>query len=307
MKDLSVEKTHSPDAVNLRGMIERALQHAGGVARTDGNGDVTNFIPMPPAEVRSLSLSDLLAPHGGATASISEKLALRSLVAQAGATIMPVGGVIQYPVGETGTVATTQINNKFVTTMPGKFAMYPDGKEIILSDKPYLVATYDSDTAPAYGVGYKLTRTQMKHDFADDTVLTAVNQAIEDGLADLVDYVALSAISGVATPLADASFKSLAKLSTARGLRFDELRALAGGELAGVDMASDGIVRACGVRAELTNQTSKTIIGTFSRVAVGIDDDIRVTVRRQLDSSVEVIAWVNAQALIPDPSVFWVA
>ncbi|EAW1172729.1 hypothetical protein S922_14070 [Salmonella enterica subsp. enterica] len=288
-------------------MISRTLKNPGGITRTDGNGDITRFIPMPPAESRDLSLSDLLAPNGGATASISESLALRSLVAQAGATIMPMGDVIQYPVGKTGVVATTKVNDKFVITLPGKYTMYQDGKTINLDDKPYLVATYDSNTAPAYGVGYKLTRQQMKHDFADDTVLIAVNRAIEDGLADLVDYVALSAISSVATALTDTSFKTLAKLSTARGLRFDELRALAGGELAGVEMASDGIVRACGVRAELTNQTSKTIIGTFSRVAVGIDDDIRVTVKRQLDASVEVIAWVNAQALIPDPSVFWMA
>lgn len=297
----------SRDVAHLGEMIERVMRHMGGFARTDEKGDVSQFIPMPPAEVRNLSLFDVLAPNGGATASFAESLSLRSLVAQAGATIIPMGEVIQHPVGKTGAVAITRVKDKFVTTLPGKYTMYQDGKPINLSNKPYLVATYDSNTAPCYGVGYQLTRHQMKHDFADDTVLISVNRAIEDGLADLVDYVALSAISGVATALTDASFKTLAKLSTARGLRFDELRALAGGELAGVEMASDGIVRACGVRAELTNQTDKTIIGTFSRVAVGIDDDIRVTVKRQLNGGVEIVTWVNAQALIPDPSVFWMA
>ncbi|EHO5627779.1 HK97 family phage prohead protease [Salmonella enterica] len=297
----------SRDVAHLGEMIERVMRHTGGFPRTNENGDVSQFIPMPPAEVRNLTLSDVLAPNGGATASFSESLALRSLVAQAGATIIPMGEVVQYPVGKAGAVATTRVKDKFVTMLPGKYTMYQDGKTINLSNKPYLVATYDSNTAPCYGVGYQLTRHQMKHDFADDTVLISVNRAIEDGLADLVDYVALSAISGVATALTDASFKTLAKLSTARGLRFDELRALAGGELAGVEMASDGIVRACGVRAELTNQTDKTIIGTFSRVAVGIDDDIRVTVKRQLNAGVEIVVWVNTQALIPDPSAFWMA
>lgn len=297
-------------ASDLRWLIEQALSHPGGVARTDGNGDITRFIPLTPASARTLSLASLAGqadPTGFNQYGVPVFIAEKSLAAQAGAAIVPVGVVRQNPTGLTDVVVMSKVHDKFVSVQPALFAQTADGAKLNVSEKPYLVATYDSETAPAYGVVYKLTRQQMKHEFADDTVFTAVTTAIIHGIANLIDSVAIDGITQGATLLTDISFKGLAKLSTAKGLRFDELRALAGGELAGVEMATDGVVRACGVRAELTEQANKTIIGAFSRMAIGIDDDIRITVRRLVNAEVEVTAWVNAQALIPDPSVFWMA
>ncbi|EPO4420903.1 hypothetical protein ACUAWA_001956 [Escherichia coli] len=72
----------------LSQLINDALNHQGGHVRTDGNGDITQFIPMEPAAVRYLSMNDVLTPKGGKQTTFNAVLAERSLVAQAGAEII---------------------------------------------------------------------------------------------------------------------------------------------------------------------------------------------------------------------------
>ena len=155
-------------------------------------------------------------------------------------------------------------------------------------------------------MGYTLSRKQMKHDFADDTTLEVVNTAIERGIADLADFVLLNHLETAAETLASPSFTAVAQKIAAKNLRFDEVKAIVGGDCTGLEL-QDGVLRAYGVRAEISGQTSSTIIGAFGNAAVALDDEIRVTARRVLNGAVEIVVWVNASALVPDSTMFWKA
>lgn len=291
----------------LSQLINDALNHQGGHIRTDGNGDITQFIPVEPAAVRYLSMNDVLTPKGGKQTTFNAVLAERSLVAQAGAKVIRIPGpMTTQPTGKTGANIGREVADRFVVIRPGKFAKVTDGEEISMSGKPYMVAAFDHNTAPAYGVGWTLTRQQLKHEFADDTVLEAVNTAIERGIADLADFVLLNYLETAAETLASPSFTAVAQKIAAKNLRFDEVKAIVGGDCTGLEL-QDGVLRAYGVRAEISGQTSSTIIGAFGNAAVALDDEIRVTARRVLNGAVEIVVWVNASALVPDSTMFWKA
>lgn len=291
----------------LSQLINDALNHQGGHVRTDGNGDITQFIPMEPAAVRYLSMNDVLTPKGGKQTTFNAVLAERSLVAQAGAKVIRIPGpMTTQPTGQTGATTGREVADRFVVIRPGAFAKVADGEEISMSGKPYMVAAFDHNTAPAYGVGYTLTRQQLKHEFADDTVLEAVNTAIERGIADLADFVLLNHLETAAETLASPSFTAVAQKIAAKNLRFDEVKAIVGGDCTGLEL-QDGVLRAYGVRAEISGQTSSTIIGAFGNAAVAIDDELRVTAKRINNGAVEIVVWVNASALVPDSTVFWQA
>ena len=291
----------------LSQLINDALNHQGGHIRSDREGNITQVIPVTPAAVRFLSLNEVLTPKGGNQTTLNAVLAERSLVAQAGAEIIRIPGpMTTQPTGNTGATTGREVADRFVVIRPGKFAKVADGEEITMSGKPYMVAAFDHNNAPAYGVGYTLTRQQLKHEFADDTVLEAVNTAIERGIADLADFVLLNHLETAAETLASPSFTAVAQKIAAKNLRFDEVKAIVGGDCTGLEL-QDGVLRAYGVRAEISGQTSSTIIGAFGNAAVALDDEIRVTARRVLNGAVEVVVWVNASALVPDSTMFWKA
>lgn len=291
----------------LSQLINDALNHQGGHVRSDREGNITQVIPVTPAAVRFLSLNEVLTPKGGKQTTFNAVLAERSLVAQAGAEIIRIPGpMTTQPTGQTGATTGREVADRFVVIRPGAFAKVADGEEISMSGKPYMVAAFDHNTAPAYGVGYTLTRQQLKHEFADDTVLEAVNTAIERGIADLADFVLLNHLETAAETLASPSFTAVAQKIAAKNLRFDEVKAIVGGDCTGLEL-QDGVLRAYGVRAEISGQTSSTIIGAFGNAAVAIDDELRVTAKRINNGAVEIVVWVNASALVPDSTVFWQA
>ncbi|QWZ14450.1 hypothetical protein KRX18_23915 (plasmid) [Escherichia coli] len=291
----------------LSQLINDALNHQGGHVRSDREGNITQVIPVTPAAVRFLSLNEVLTPKGGKQTTFNAVLAERSLVAQAGAEIIRIPGpMTTQPTGQTGATTGREVADRFVVIRPGAFAKVADGEEISMSGKPYMVAAFDHNTAPAYGVGYTLTRQQLKHEFADDTVLEAVNTAIERGIADLADFVLLNHLETAAETLASPSFTAVAQKIAAKNLRFDEVKAIVGGDCTGLEL-QDGVLRAYGVRAEISGQTSSTIIGAFGNAAVAIDDELRVTAKRINNGAVEIVVWVNASALVPDSTMFWKA
>ncbi|EKI8352495.1 hypothetical protein PFW34_000437 [Escherichia coli] len=291
----------------LSQLINDALNHQGGHVRSDREGNITQVIPVTPAAVRFLSLNEVLTPKGGNQTTLNAVLAERSLVVQAGAKVIRIPGpMTTQPTGKTGANIGREVADCFVVVRPGAFAKVADGEEITMSGLPYLVSAFNHNNAPAYGVGYTLSRKQMKHDFADDTTLEVVNTAIERGVADLADLVLLNHLETKAETLASPSFTAVAQKIAAKNLRFDEVKAIVGGDCTGLEL-QDGVLRAYGVRAEISGQTSSTIIGAFGNAAVALDDEIRVTARRVLNGAVEIVVWVNASALVPDSTVFWQA
>lgn len=291
----------------LSQLINDALNHQGGHIRSDREGNITQVIPVTPAAVRFLSLNEVLTPKGGKQTTINAVLAERSLVAQAGAEIIRIPGpMTTQPTGKTGATTGREVADRFVVVRPGAFAKVADGEEITMSGLPYLVSAFNHNNAPAYCVGYTLSRKQMKHDFADDTTLEVVNTAIERGIADLADFVLLNHLETEAETLASPSFTAVAQKIAAKNLRFDEVKAIVGGDCTGLEL-QDGVLRAYGVRAEISGQTTSTIIGAFGNAAVAIDDELRVTAKRINNGAVEIVVWVNASALVPDSTMFWKA
>lgn len=194
----------------------------------------------------------------------------------------------------------------FLVTPAGKFAQVADGDEITLSDAPYLVASYEDAAAPSYGIGYILTRQQLKYSFADpNIVLQSINSAIEQGIARLADAVLLAHLETNAATLADANVTTIAAAAAAKGLRWAGLSAVAGTSANGVTLDSTGKLRVAGVAAELTDTITGSVIGAFDRAAVAIDDEVRLTVRRTDNAGVEIVAWVTASPLVPSSDYFW--
>ena len=294
----------------LSGLIRAALEHQGAHLRFDGNGDVNQVIPVEPAAVRYLSLNEVLTPKAGSQTTFNGIIAARSLVAAAGAEIIRIPGPMTQQAdidaeGNRRSLKQQEVPRHYIVVAPGKFAAVADDAEITLSGAPYLVATYEDATAPSYGIGYQLSRQQLKHEFPDDTVLRAVNSAIEQGIARLADSVLLTDLNTKAATLTDATVDAVAKAAAAKGCRWADLSAIAGTSAAGVTLGGDGTLRACAVKAELTDTIATTIVGDFSRAAVAIDDELRVTAKRINNGAVEIVVWCNAQALVPDSAYFW--
>lgn len=294
----------------LSGLIRTALEHQGAHLRFDGNGDVNQVIPVEPAVVRYLSLNEVLTPKAGSQTTFNGIIAARSLVAAAGAEIIRIPGPMTQQAdvdaeGNRRPLKQQEVPRHYIVVAPGKFAAVADDAEITLSGAPYLVASYDDATAPSYGIGYQLSRQQLKHEFPDDTVLRAVNSAIEQGIARLVDSVLLTDLNTKTATLTDATVDAVAKAAAAKGCRWADLSAIAGTSAAGVTLGGDGTLRACAVKAELTDTIATTIVGDFSRAAVAIDDELRVTAKRINNGAVEIVVWCNAQALVPDSAYFW--
>ena len=294
----------------LSSLIRAALEHQGAHLRFDGNGDINQIIPVEPAAVRYLSLNEVLTPKAGSQTTFNGIIAARSLVAAAGAEIIRIPGpMTQQPdidtEGNRRPLKQQEVPRHYIVVAPGKFAAVADDAEITLSDAPYLVASYDDATAPSYGIGYQLSRQQLKHEVTDYTVLRAFNSAIEQGIARLADSVLLTDLNTKAATLTADTVDEVAKVAAAKGCRWADLSAIAGTSAAGVTLGGDGTLRACAVKAELTDTITTTIVGDFSRAAVAIDDELRVTAKRINNGAVEIVVWCNAQALVPDSAYFW--
>lgn len=289
----------------LLSLVKSALQKPGANIRLDGNGDITQIIEQVPAVTSYLSLQTVVNPDNETGLTALGRIIEHSLVAQAGARLL----VIPSPSSpqqnsEQRLEKLRAVASGFVTIEAAPFEVYPDDIELETSDKPYLVANYNDETGPIYGVGFKLSRRDIK-DLSDGIALDAVMKSIEMGLANIVDHVLLTHLAGTASLLEQPNLKGIAKAAAARGLRFAELSAIAGGEMNSLELGGDGKLRSCGVVAEITKFSGQTIIGAFNRAAVGIDDELRLTAKRLQNGGVEVVAWMMTQAQSPDASAFW--
>lgn len=273
----------------------------------NADGEVIRVRNQIPGVVGNYSLSEVISPNrSGPRATGYGNIIERSIVARFGAHIVTIPGLNNpnYPDPGPQLAALLKRKERFLTIEAAPFVAVPDDDELELSAKPYLIADYNEQTAPLYGVGFTLSRSDIR-DLADNAAIDSVVNSIEMGLANIVDHVLLAHLDTAAPLLAQSSSASLLKAAAARGLRFTELSAIAGGELKGAEVAQDGTLRAYGIRAELTPYTENTIVGAFNRAAVGIEDDFRITAYRKTNGSIEIVCWVMAQAQVPDSSAFW--
>jgi hypothetical protein len=295
----------------LSDMIRQAMAHPGAVNRYDGNGQVVQSIPTPPASIRVFKLDDAATPVAdsvrsflpsgtavGKQTALSASILQKSLVAQAGARIIVVPAPSQSLAG-TGGVTMVQRPAAFVVVEGGQFASVADGQEAPVSEIPLKRVELSHDV-PAVGICFELTRRQMK-DLSDDVTTDAIWSAIAIGLANEADRVLLTALNSAV--LDDFSLGQVA----ARGLRWGELSAVIGTDASVTTTVENGVLRTSGIAAELTNAIPSTILGAFNRAAVAIGEDLTVTALRTKNGACQITAFVNMEAVVADTTAFWKA
>lgn len=239
-------------------------------------------------------------------ATIAGAVVNASQVASAGARIIPISAAPDADNPEIQTYGRAlpapvlfQRPERFSIITPAKFAALADGSNVALSVFPAARASVLWGDAPSHAVHFELSRKEQK-EMADEELAFEVEQAIARGLARLADSVLLNAIAA-ATP---AAFTLAA--AAAKGLRFAELRALVGTAATGAAVGVDGLLRAAGIAAELTDTTAATLIGAFNRAAVAVEDEVQIIVdRRSLQGDLAITAHASMRALVPDTGAFF--
>lgn len=300
----------------LHKLFEDAKRQSAASATYDQTGAVRHIIPKAPASVlsrsiREMSLPPFLASQGlhqvrvplgteaGKKSTFSSVLLQASRVSQAGARIILVNEADDAISVLGGGIALQKRNAGYTLVEAANFAVVADGADVADSALPVYRDLIDLDTMPSYGFRVALSRAEQKT-YEDGELADNALVSIALGIARVADAVLLSAIAA-ATP-ANFSLGAAAAL----GVEFAELRALVGTAGTGAAVGQDGTLRAAGVLAELTPATADTIVGSFSRAAVAVHEDIRLVAERtNKQGELILTCWMNAQALLPLPGAFW--
>jgi len=302
----------------LQILLNDASKQVASSVSYNADNSVRSITSRAPASVSTLLLREISIPpflsanadnsihiplgtEAGKKTSLPAAIMQASRVAKAGAKIIvversrdaiPIGG---------GDIAMRNITSGFTLVEPAKFHEVEDGDDLTNSELPVFRSEVDMESMPGFGFRVKLSHTEQrsyeKGKLADITLA-----AISMGLARVADVALLKAIAS-SNP---ATF-SLAGVA-AVGYEFGELRALVGTSANGADVGHDGVLRAAGVLAELTPDTAETLIGSWSRSAVAVHEEITLVAERlSVSGGMEITCWCHAEALIPNPAAFWAA
>lgn len=181
------------------------------------------------------------------------------------------------------------------------FEANPDA-EVAVSDLPISVSELDRDALISRAVAFRLSRRQLKTmGKSNKQMAMELVWPIIQGLGRAIDQTLFEAINAL-----PASSWALGKAAE-QGFPFDALRAIVGTHATSFHAnASEGALYVEGVPAELTPDMTNTLIGVWSRAAIVVDPNINLIVSRtDASGGVEVVCWVDMQALLPDPAVFW--
>lgn len=304
-------KKPAGDLVDLVALIKGARSIPPYKHDYDGNGAVSRSYPQKQAITRALTVNDILPHNAGTDSTIGTVIAQQSLVARAGVQVIPTSVANTPP--DTLTSASRIVGQEtvFVAMESGVFTeITEDGQEVKPSSTlPYTIMKHSDDDYVTYALRYELSRKQIKHELGLDTVAAVLSRAFEWGINNVIDLVMLAGIKSKATSLTDVTFKGLAKVATARGLRFGELRAFAGGDLTALEQAVDGSLIACGVPCETTNQTDSTLFAATNRMALWLFDDIYIncSTNSTLNGGMAFTLFMSLNPAIPDTTVCWIA
>lgn len=233
----------------------------------------------------------------GQTSMLSAAILERSRVAQAGAQIIIAR---ERPAPTAGdVVALYRESARLDLVEAAQLTEVVDDADVAASALPMHSAAIEWPDAPSVACRFTVTRAQMR-DIGGDQLQSNLVQSIVFGLAQAADRALLSAIVA-ATP--DAFTLGAA---AARNLEFSELRGFVGTSGTGAVVGQDGTLRASGVLAELTPTITGTLIGSFSRAAVGIHPDVMLHASRlSVKGDLEFVVFANLVTAIPDASAFW--
>lgn len=283
----NVATTHDGKGYQTLPGMSRAVASRGVIRLLDSMPDV----PVGSNDVFSGSAA-------GEAVSVRLAVTRLSRIAQAGAHIIPVEAA---PAPGDPT-SLWERAGRFSVITGAAFAEGSDTSPLVAQGLPVKAQSIDVREMGQYGVRFEVSRRDQK-----DTMPGELNAKIVNGigfaLAQLIDRIALEKAVSVHSGGTMPAF-SLGG-AAAKGIRFEELRAVIGSNGAGAAV-DNGFLHVAGVPAELSGEIPDTIVGSFSRMAVAIMDEVRVLVERiSLDGKMAVTCWVDAQALVPDGDCFW--
>ena len=302
--------------MNIAQIIKRASEATGAYQHVTAGFDLPNaIIPTRAASGGVFNLQDALPEitldahtpiaavvehSAGRAVPLSAAIARNSRVCAAGARLVVVDPIEQaLPIGATGDVAMQRRAQRFSVVEAAEFGLVADGDNATVSALPFTTTEISLADEASHAVRFEISRSDLRS-LSESEINFAAMTSLALGLADLVDRLTLDEILAQNVP----AF-SLEAAAT-RGLRFPELRAIAGKAGASAEVGHGGILRVAGVPAELCAAVDPSIIGSFARAGVAIDHEIRVIVDRLgLSGGVNVTAFVNVQPLIPDATAFW--
>ncbi|AGU50359.1 hypothetical protein VAPA_1c32730 [Variovorax paradoxus B4] len=259
---------------------------------------MSDLLPaLPGTSARAFSLRDLQRPAGEATYSAA--ILAESLVARAGAKIIFMPPPEPVPGGE-NIQAFYKRPSRYQVVTAANFAAVADGADVASSALPLLSAEFGAeygDASDAWRV--EISRADQRN-MQEDDLEFVINQAIVRGYAKQIDKRVLSTV--IATTPGAWSLAAAA----AHGLRFGELRAVIGSTAAGAAVGADGVLRAAGIAAELTDVVTPTIAGAFYRAGCAVEEELRVLVeRRDVQGTLVVTVFATMQPVIADPDAFF--
>lgn len=236
-----------------------------------------------------------------AVQSLSTQVIAASRVAQAGAQLVFIKDAPEPVQNDSGILAFYSRPHALEVVTPALFTLVLDGADITATAVPVVGAQIDFQNSPAYAVKMAISRreqTQKTEELQEAEIMAALTM----GLARLADLVLLQAL-----PAVSPSAFSLAK-AAAHGLKFNELRAVVGSLGTGAAVGVDGVLRASGIPAELTDTVTASYIGNWARAGVAFNDEVRLVVDRvNTRGDLSITAYANVQGVVADAGAFWTA
>lgn len=238
-----------------------------------------------------------IGEDAGQQAPLSWVLGENSRAIEAGAILIP------FPVtGETFTngevIAVREEAGEFITIEPATLEALPldvnEEATVGATTLPKSTAKIDRNTLTQRAVRFSIPRSEQKGQ-TEQELSAQIMTALTLGIGRAVDAELLQAISG--HQLNTFSLSNAAQT----GAKFAELSAIIGTAGTGAT-TENGALFANGVKGEFSPTINDTVIGAFNRSAVAINDEISLLIERtNANGSLDVTAWLDMQALVPNP------
>jgi hypothetical protein len=290
-------------ALTHDGLGYKKLPGMSGRAASTGRLRLADLVPRAPRAIGGGAVGlPVVERPAGEQRSLQVSIAERSIVAQAGAAIVP----ISTEPATSDIAAVRSRAGEFRVSRPVTFHDADESNPLTAAALPVAVEAIEPESLLVRGAQIKLSRREIK-DTERDALDAQLANSITAGLANLVDQVMLERLAADLTALpAGTALPGILQAVAPTGIRFEELRAIVGSAASGVTGVDEaGALRVAGIPAQMSGEHSDTIVGAFDRAAVAVLDDIRLTVARtSLDGAMEVTAWVDLAPLVPDPAFF---
>jgi hypothetical protein len=299
-------------SLGLAGLITRASHAVGFIDRNRTPHGEPNIVATPAAATASFRLMDAFpAPSAeqarslsvdnystaGVTHTFSAAAQRASRVLAAGARLVHVADAVAADDSSTG-FYKRKTHFSVITGAP--FAVVADGADAVDSPLSVVKAEINLGDAPSHATSFRLSRKEIKAQSPEDLEYVIAN-SLALGLGQLIDRVLLQAVIA-----ASPSAFTLAAAAS-RGLKFAELAAIAGTSMAGAAVGVDGVLRAAGIRAEMSDSMAETLVGCWSRAALACEQEVHLIAKRlNTVGDLDVVMHVNLQPLLPTGDLdFW--